>query len=119
MAPEITVGPAAAPALLPLFSLEEEGTRPTLDSNDRLIPETKPPVKVSSNPKGFPRANICCPTLRAEAVSALSIGRSFAKKSSPPVAAAAPPSKSRTATSCDLSTPTTAASRALLLPSVV
>ena len=129
IAPEITAGPAAAPPFLPLSAAaapaaDAEGTTLTLDSKDLLIPETNPPVKVSSKPKGLPRAKTCCPTRREEAVSLLSIGRSFEKKSSPPPAPApalapAPPRRRRTAKSWLLSNPTTAASTALRLPSGV
>ena len=53
IAPEITAGPAAAPPFLPLSAAaapaaDAEGTTLTLDSKDLLIPETNPPVKVSS-----------------------------------------------------------------------
>ena len=127
IAPEITEGPAAlAPFLLLSPDAAADDARETLLSKDRLVPETTPPVKVSSKPKGFPSAKTCWPTRSDVAVSALSIGLSLAKKSSPPLlppvaaAAEAPPSKTKTARSCDRSKPTTAASRALrCLPSAV
>ena len=83
IAPEMTAGPAG---FLPLSAAaaDEEGTRLTFDSNDLLVPETRPPVNVSSKPKGLPRAKTCCPTRRVEAVSLLSIGLSSEKKPPPP-----------------------------------